>query len=113
MLKVNKLTHKLLSENLALDDFNAMLEEANHNVVSNIHYKIYSYLGWFLLSAFWYPPLFIYILLPIIIYEIVLYTNISGCSIWKNNVATFLGAKLRLLAELLLQRSNKQVSTYC
>merc|ERR1719266_3224923 len=34
LLKVNKLTHKLLSENLALDDYNAMLEEANHNVVA-------------------------------------------------------------------------------
>ena len=36
LLKVNKLTHKLLSENLALDDFNAMLEEANHNVVCKL-----------------------------------------------------------------------------
>ena len=34
LLKVNKLTHKLLSENLALDDFSAMFEEANHNVVA-------------------------------------------------------------------------------
>merc|ERR1719489_725945 len=34
LIKVNKLAHKLLSENLALDDFNAMFEEANHNVVA-------------------------------------------------------------------------------
>ena len=34
LLRVNKLTHKLLSEHLALDDYDAMLEEANHNVVA-------------------------------------------------------------------------------
>lgn len=34
LLRVNKLTHKLLSEHSALDDFDAMLEEANHNVVA-------------------------------------------------------------------------------
>ena len=33
-MRVNKLTHKLLSENLALDDFSSMFEEANHNVVA-------------------------------------------------------------------------------
>ncbi len=34
LLKVNKLTHKLLSEHLALDDFAAMFAEANHNVLA-------------------------------------------------------------------------------
>lgn len=34
MLKVNKLTHKLLVEHLALDDFHAMLNESNHNVLA-------------------------------------------------------------------------------
>ena len=34
MLKVNKLTHKLLSEHLALDDYDAMFAEANHNVLA-------------------------------------------------------------------------------
>ena len=34
LLRVNKLTHKLLSEHSALDDFDAMMEEANHNVVA-------------------------------------------------------------------------------
>jgi cytoplasmic FMR1 interacting protein len=34
LLRVNKLTHKLLSEHLALDDYDAMMEEANHNVVA-------------------------------------------------------------------------------
>jgi hypothetical protein len=33
-LKVNRLTHKLLSEHLALDDFEAMFAEANHNVLA-------------------------------------------------------------------------------
>ena len=33
-MKVNKLTHKLLSEHLALDDFDAMFAEANHNVLA-------------------------------------------------------------------------------
>lgn len=34
LLKVNKLTHKLLSEHLALDAFDAMVAEANHNVLA-------------------------------------------------------------------------------
>ena len=34
LVKVNKLTHKLLSEHLALDDFDAMFAEANHNVLA-------------------------------------------------------------------------------
>ena len=34
LLKVNKLTHKLLAENLALDDYEAMFAEANHNVLA-------------------------------------------------------------------------------
>ena len=34
LLKVNKLTHKLLSEHLALDDFVSMFQEANHNVLA-------------------------------------------------------------------------------
>ena len=34
LLKTNKLTHKLLSEHLALDDYDAMLAEANHNVLA-------------------------------------------------------------------------------
>ena len=33
-MKVNKLCHKLLSEHLALDDFDAMFAEANHNVLA-------------------------------------------------------------------------------
>ena len=44
-MKVNKLTHKLLSENLALDDFSAMLEEANHNVVRNLTFTSSSQLA--------------------------------------------------------------------
>jgi cytoplasmic FMR1 interacting protein len=47
-MKVNKLTHKLLSEHLALDDFNSMFQEANHNVLAPygnfiiiiIHFKV-------------------------------------------------------------------------
>ena len=34
LIKVNKLTHKLLSENLALDEFHSMFQEANHNVLA-------------------------------------------------------------------------------
>ena len=34
LMRVNKLTHKLLAEHLALDDFNAMFQEANHNVLA-------------------------------------------------------------------------------
>ncbi|XP_050079381.1 cytoplasmic FMR1-interacting protein [Anopheles maculipalpis] len=34
LLSVNKLCHKLLSKWLALDDFDAMLKEANHNVLA-------------------------------------------------------------------------------
>jgi len=32
LLDVNRQTHKLLSEHLTLDSFNAILREANHNV---------------------------------------------------------------------------------
>lgn len=34
LIRVNKLTHKLLSEHLALDEFNSMFQEANHNVLA-------------------------------------------------------------------------------
>ncbi|KAK4014619.1 cytoplasmic FMR1-interacting protein isoform X1 [Daphnia magna] len=34
LLEVNRLTHKLLSRNLAMDDFDAMWREANHNVLA-------------------------------------------------------------------------------
>lgn len=34
ILQVNHLCHKLLSANLALDDFDSMLKEANHNVLA-------------------------------------------------------------------------------
>ena len=34
LIRVNKLTHKLLSEHLALDDFSSMFQEANHNVLA-------------------------------------------------------------------------------
>ena len=34
LLRVNHLAHKLLSDSLALDDFDAMLREANHNVLA-------------------------------------------------------------------------------
>lgn len=34
LLKVNRLCHKLLSKHLALDDYDAMLREANHNVLA-------------------------------------------------------------------------------
>ncbi|XP_076048811.1 cytoplasmic FMR1-interacting protein Sra-1 isoform X2 [Oratosquilla oratoria] len=34
LVEVNKLTHKLLSKHLALDDFDAQLREANHNVLA-------------------------------------------------------------------------------
>ena len=34
LLEVNRLTHKLLSEYFALDDFNMMYEEANESVTS-------------------------------------------------------------------------------
>ncbi len=34
LIRVNRLTHKLLSEHLALDDFDAMFAEANHNVLA-------------------------------------------------------------------------------
>ena len=33
-MEVNRLTHKLLSSNLAMDDFDAMWREANHNVLA-------------------------------------------------------------------------------
>ncbi|CAG0889224.1 unnamed protein product [Darwinula stevensoni] len=34
LMQCNKLCHKLLSKHLALDDFHAMLQEANHNVLA-------------------------------------------------------------------------------
>jgi len=34
LVRVNRLTHKLLSKHLALDDFDDMLREANHNVLA-------------------------------------------------------------------------------
>lgn len=34
LIEVNKLTHKLLSQLLVLDDFDAQLREANHNVLA-------------------------------------------------------------------------------
>lgn len=34
LLQVNRLTHKLLSKWLALDEYDAMFREANHNVLA-------------------------------------------------------------------------------
>ena len=34
LIRVNKLTHKLLSKHLALDEFDDMFREANHNVLA-------------------------------------------------------------------------------
>lgn len=34
LLQVNRLCHKLLSKHLALDDYDAMFREANHNVLA-------------------------------------------------------------------------------
>lgn len=45
LLEVNKLCHKLLSKQLALDDYDAMLREANHNVLAPY--------GRITLHAFW------------------------------------------------------------
>ena len=35
LIKVNRLTHKLLSKHLALDDFDEMFRKANHSVQAN------------------------------------------------------------------------------
>ena len=34
LTRVNRLTHKLLSKHLALDEFDDMFREANHNVLA-------------------------------------------------------------------------------
>ena len=34
LIRVNKLTHKILSKHLALDEFDDMFHEANHNVLA-------------------------------------------------------------------------------
>jgi hypothetical protein len=51
LLRVNKLTHKLLSEHLALDDYDAMMEEANHNVVAP-YGNLDDYVTYFTLKGF-------------------------------------------------------------
>ena len=83
-MKVNKLTHKLLSEHLALDDFDAMFAEANHNVLAP-----YGEIGlpWDQLAMSLNVPI----------------------NSRPDNTARLLGAQLRLLAKLLLQRRHEQV----